>query len=689
MKLTPRFSLIVSSIFIFFTFISCGVDQEFLLDTVLDQEEPPQPGDDSGDEDEPKEDINDAGEPEDFPNTDDEGALEINTDPCDYDLSSATANGTLSIDCTIDLNGSTVELPSEVTLEYNGGQLINGNVVFTGGKIDGRLLNQYLTVEGNVTLIDPVFFFYPERWDVQQGSVNYDRALANRYNLEEVMELAKSLGGDTFQIDKFDAFFEITKVTSTSNLNFYPSVEAVNVPGEFNLVMTDNTHLRVYPNSEEKYALLAVRDVRDVTITGGNLHGDRDEHDYSAGGSMEWGHLLDLHAAVNARVTGVRMSMALGDGMKIHSLRHTFEPNYAPSHNIYVSDCVFDNNRRNNLSITDGYDITIDNNTFLNASNDTPNSEGVAPGFGIDVEAYRRRGSDGEIIYYEIARDILISNNTERNSRKGAITVAIGYDVTIQGNRTEKSISYSTANGTRIVGNTVTAVTETARTSGTAIKAGRSSSDSPTIFDNKVYDNMVIGYNIAYNLGNDDVELYNNSAEDFKTGIYPVKLSNAKIYGNTLRSNRDNSHGVFVFSTDISDVEFYNNTIEISDGNPYKFTAVNEGMNSPLDANVIVRNENLSSPDNTVHFNRANGIQFLDNELDHGMEIFSSNDLIISNNSINTVGYNDHGIYLREVNNDITINSNSISVDASKNCIEIQSSTNTSEVSTSNNQCAN
>ena len=54
------------------------------------------------------------------PLVDYEGQLEINTTPCDYNLEGLLANETLAIDCSIDLEGQTVELPANVTLEYNG-----------------------------------------------------------------------------------------------------------------------------------------------------------------------------------------------------------------------------------------------------------------------------------------------------------------------------------------------------------------------------------------------------------------------------------------------------------------------------------------------------------------------------------------------------------------------------------------
>lgn len=83
-----------------------------------------------------------------------------------------------------------------------------------------------------------------------------------------------------------------------------------------------------------------------------------------------------------------------------------------PSKNITISDCVFDSNRRSNRSITCGYDIIIKNNSFLNAGIDMPNSEGSAPKMGVDVEATRTKDSEGNLVYYQKAYDIIISTET-------------------------------------------------------------------------------------------------------------------------------------------------------------------------------------------------------------------------------------------------------------------------------------
>ncbi|GAL77614.1 hypothetical protein JCM19274_5327 [Algibacter lectus] len=119
-----------------------------------------------------------------------------------------------------------------------------------------------------------------------EGVVSDEVARSNRDILEKTMLLAKEYGINTFNIDEMDAYFK------TDNPTEHVASAALNVPGDFNLIMTDNTHIRVQPNAYKNTTLLALYKVNNVTVTGGYLHGDRDEHDYSDTSTIhEWGAL--------------------------------------------------------------------------------------------------------------------------------------------------------------------------------------------------------------------------------------------------------------------------------------------------------------------------------------------------------------------------------------------------------------
>ncbi|MDD7885834.1 right-handed parallel beta-helix repeat-containing protein [Flavivirga sp. 57AJ16] len=616
-------------------------------------------------------------EEEDNDDNDDNDDIDV-TEPCDFTLEGLEANSTVVIDCILDLDGKTINLPNNVTIEYEGGDIINGTINFDGGIIDGNLLNSTLIIGGTKPqLKDPVFNFNPERWGIVQGETTSEIAQRNNNILEDLMNESKNMGVNTFKIDELDAYFEVGKVTSkTSNQNFYATVEAINVPSDFNLVMTENTHLRVFPNDAPKYCLLALRDVDNVTVTGGNLYGDRDEHDYSSGGTHEWGNVMQLHAATNSTISNVRMLNGSGDGMKISSLRFTFQENYAPSHDILVQNCTFDSNRRNNISVTDGFDITIENNLLLNAGVDTSKSTGTPPKFGIDVEAVRTSDGNGGYIHYERAEDIFIRNNTERGSAAGAITVHIGYKVIIEGNTTENSLSYTYTYGTKIINNTVNG------NGGTGIKGGKNLETADSIYDNEISGNTITGFNTGINVQNRDVLVYDNIINDFSTGISPINLKNSRIYNNTMVSSRDDSRGFFINRTTLDGVVIENNDIT-SKANAIKISTCNF---EPEAANYSVTFDNNTFKSSAYsQIKDARGVIFKNNSFNHGVEIYDSQNIDFNGNNISTQSHD--GIYLRDINQDIDLISNSIDVASNRDCVRIDSTTSSSEVNDSNNDC--
>ncbi|MFC5045336.1 hypothetical protein ACFSTE_17505 [Aquimarina hainanensis] len=644
MKTTKTYSLILCCCFFF---LACSSDNEVIEDPVV----VPPPG--------VEEPISDA--------------------PCKFNLNGdLPVNGVMVIDCILDLDGKTIELPENFKFDFDGGIITNGTLKFNGGYIDGRLLNSKLKIEGSTKLKNPAYQFLPSRWEIVQGKTTQENALRNKKILEDNFEMAQALKAESFSIGAMDAYFYIAEEYVEGN--YYPTLEAINVPSNFTLIMSNDTHIRTFPNSSSKYSLLAVHDAENITIKGGNLYGDRDEHNYAGGGTHEWGHVLALRSAVNVVIDGVRAVNGAGDGIDINSIGFTHTPEgYKPSNNIIIKNCILDSNRRNNLTVSDGRDIRIENNQFLNASINTAHSTGIAPGFGIDIEAERERGDDGELIYDEMARDIQIVNNIERGGRKGAFLVFIGYDILIEGNQTENSIGYSFGNGIKIRKNKITAVGSD-KTEGTAILAGRTA-NSETIYNNDISENEIIGYNVGINVKNRDTKVYKNVITDFTTAIFPSQLENSEIYSNTLNSSRKDSRGIFVFMTSVNNITLRDNDITVT-SNPIKFASVNlepEAQNWKV---TVTKNTTRSPVHNLITM--SHNIDVIDNHFFQSFEIYDSKSIELSKNRIDT---NRDGIHLKNTNLSIGIKDNHINIDPTKECIIVQSTTNDGEVLISNNTC--
>ncbi len=573
---------------------------------------------------------------------------------CDFDLSGLAANSTVTIDCLLDLEGQTINLPPNVTFDFDGGDIFNGTLVFSGGTIDGRLLNSKLGTEGTVNLKDPIFKFTATRWEnIVQGQTTSDIALKNTAEFENLMIRIKEMGGTTFETNVFDAFFETTKVTSTTaDQNFYASVEAINVPSDFHLKMSNSTNLRQFPAGSRiaNGAVLAVRDSDNVTISGGNIIGDRNVREYAADDVGLYGtHLLHVHSGRNVTIDGVNFVEGSKGALAIYSLGFRFNPDYVPTYGIKVINCSFTNIRRMGIALTDGSDILIEGNTFTNVGQPMSGSDGGEVGYAINIEAFRTRDANGVLMENERAFDILITRNTEINSRVGFTAATIGQDITIDDNDIETRCIISLASGTKITNNRFNASAAAAERF--AIFAAGSHSE--TVFDNEIADNSIVGYAIGIATDTNDINVHDNTITNGEIGIQLKDTSDSMFHNNIINVN---GTGISATNTFVNNTSINEN--EVTAGGFHLFLT---GFNNTTESNGYTisfeRNKFLNSKKITI--NNANGITFKNNEVTGGIELGTSANIDISSNT--KIDPNDSdGIRLYGSHSDVSITNNNI-----------------------------
>lgn len=192
----------------------------------------------------------------------------------------------------------------------------------------------------------------------------------------------------------------------------------IRLESNMNLVMSPDAVLQAIPNSRHVYHIIYASYVSNTTITGGQIIGERYHHGDLAG---EWGMGIGLYDSKDVTISNVKISDCWGDGIYIGS-----NDDYNLSlgcERIAVTNCILDNNRRNNLSIVNGEHITVDGCIFRNAN-------GTAPEYGIDIETnnsakpcehiviknsefYGNRSASLGIV--TVADDVLISGCTLRD----------------------------------------------------------------------------------------------------------------------------------------------------------------------------------------------------------------------------------------------------------------------------------
>ncbi|WP_062059388.1 right-handed parallel beta-helix repeat-containing protein [Aquimarina longa] len=525
------------------------------------------------------------------------------TTPCTIDLSKTVANSTIILDCVLDLNGKTITLPPDVKFEFKGGDIIgDGKLIFSGGSIDGRLLSSKLKIEGDVQLKEPTFKFYASRWGIVEGKVPQKTAEENRLAIQHAIDVVKSLTKSfdktLFNINKLDAFFHGPDKWAY----------AMKLPSDFELTMTKETHLRAFPSpSDYSTILIMISNSENVTVKNGFLHGERDEH---TGPFNISGNLMVVKTGINVHIEGVYMGYAGSDGLDIESYRNAYDPKYIPTRKVYVKDCVFDSNRRNNMAITDGVDITVDRCTFKNAGVDTPNSKGTAPRYSIDIEPdvqdYNRP--------LQLVKTVKILNCTETGSIGGALVVAAGDDILVSGNTFEKRTAVNTAFNVKIKDNPSLG----------GVIAGI---DGVTGVRNiEVSGNTIINSTPGIRATNQAVKILNNIIKNCGVGIQLYDIKDSTVSGNTITSTGIDGDGINGLIK-VENVMIENNNIDVDD-RPFLFTGVNTG------------NETFTFKSNTIKSGRfgimqgTKGARFIGNTFNNGVRIDKSYNIKIENKNI-------------------------------------------------------
>ena len=133
----------------------------------------------------------------------------------------------------------------------------------------------------------------------------------------------------------------------------------------------NNATLKIKANDATNYAGIVCKG--QCVVDNLNIIGERDEHTGTAG---EWGMCIELRDCHDTYINNVHCKNGWGDGLYIG-----VTDNNTPfaNKNIYVTNSVFDNNRRNGISVIHGDNIIIDNCTVTN-------THGTNPQNGICVE---------------------------------------------------------------------------------------------------------------------------------------------------------------------------------------------------------------------------------------------------------------------------------------------------------------
>ena len=204
----------------------------------------------------------------------------------------------------------------------------------------------------------------------------------------------------------------------------------ISVRSNTKLIMDKNATLYVEGGNTANYAVIKAIKANNITIKGGKIKGERYRH---KGNKGEGGHGLSILGCKNVVISDMVISSNWGDGVYLGTWHDAATDKYTGNKKIKIKKCKITDNRRNNISIIDADNVTIDSCKISDA-------HGTAPQCGICIEP-NKGSTSGD----EICSDITIKNTTISAYRKKNTTGYWCFMTTAYGSKSTQPSSWVTA----------------------------------------------------------------------------------------------------------------------------------------------------------------------------------------------------------------------------------------------------
>ena len=295
-----------------------------------------------------------------------------------------------------------------------------------------------------MNMYQPLYYSVDTRvWGIDDKGSN---AIETTEGLNRALEYASSKSFYKVHIPK--GTYLIDSVNTTKRLPEFGG--GINVPSNIELILHPEAIFKVLPNDSQGYSCFYIGQASNVTIRGGQIIGDRYEHDYSKINAIqkthEWGYGIHVHGSSNVLIDGVHVSDCIGDNIWIAAdgMMNT-SGKYTPSRSVTVQKCTLKRGRRNNLATSGCNGLLVYDCDIEEAGGDT-----IGPQLGIDLEGY---GEDG--IKYDHPYKLTVRNCRFKNNGRGSVTAHTSDKVIIEGNYSDHVISYGYSTDVSIKNNKI------------------------------------------------------------------------------------------------------------------------------------------------------------------------------------------------------------------------------------------
>lgn len=144
-----------------------------------------------------------------------------------------------------------------------------------------------------------------------------------------------------------------------------------NIKSNTTIICSDKSLIKVKASDYKAYNVITIKGVENVKILGMNILGDREEH---IGNDGEFGFGIFIADSKNILIMNSKFSNMWGDGININTTNTNYKNN-----EIFIKGCIFENNRRQGISIESCDGAIIEDCVFNNTN-------GTLPESGVDIE---------------------------------------------------------------------------------------------------------------------------------------------------------------------------------------------------------------------------------------------------------------------------------------------------------------
>jgi hypothetical protein len=129
----------------------------------------------------------------------------------------------------------------------------------------------------------------------------------------------------------------------------------------------------VEPNDNRAYGVFQLERLENVTVTGGEVIGDKDEHIYPEDPDKrldhQYGNAFDIISCENILIKDVKMRSFTGNGVRVYPYSYMLMYKMYPTDNLRITGCRFTDIGITGIYLKHAVNVEIDNNSIANISN--------------------------------------------------------------------------------------------------------------------------------------------------------------------------------------------------------------------------------------------------------------------------------------------------------------------------------